>query len=331
MIQRIVLYVMLVQSALFADTWNIALDNDLLFGSDDSYTGGGVISWMSSRYEANSTEYHNGYINFIRQSVEMIPFVELSHKELHASISLQEVIITPSDINATEPNYDDLPYVGYLGSHFSLFASDDTSFDQYRFSLGIIGENSGAEWIQTKIHELINNDPPRGWDNQLGPQFMMGLGYLHGTRSYEKRLFYSVDFEWFNSYYGDVGNVLVDIGAGSMVRFGQNMPRNFIVFSTFFNNTPSQILNLDLRPDVWGWAVDMGMSANYIPYFYLFEAAKEEGYNFYTPSVVMTAKMSLNLFIQNVHMSLDLFPTGTAKENSHTSSWGRFSVSWYIQ
>jgi len=62
---------------------------------------------------------------------------------------------------------NDLPYVGYASAIFSLYQRQDARFEQFRWTLGLLGPIAGEEEIQKAFHRLINNDEPRGWRHQL--------------------------------------------------------------------------------------------------------------------------------------------------------------------
>jgi hypothetical protein len=253
---------------------------------------------------------------------------DFSGKNMSASMGIQEIVITPKNIEATQPQYDDTPYVGLLNTHYSLFVWDETVFDQYRIQLGYVGKYSGAKELQKSIHILTDSQKANGWKNQLGETFVAGLGYLRGVRSYEYAFSESARFEWFNSFYGDLGNAYIGGGVGSVVRIGVNMPRNFDVSSGLFQNAPSKMLNLQSRSENLGYSLDIGTSLNGIGYLYLYDEGERQGYDFSTPRWSITSKIGLSLYAANIHCSLELFPMFTRDKTIQESSWGRFSFGW---
>ena len=320
---------MIMSISLYGDVLHVEMDNDLIFSSDDSYTGGINITWMGDEYNKSKDGFNELYISSLSDIFGYIPYVDFDGKKLNASFSLQEIIITPSDIYSEEPNYNDMPYVGMLATHFSLYSLSNNEFEQYRITLGTIGENSYAEEIQKGIHALIGNDEPKGWHNQLGPLFIFSFGYLRGFRNYENEYSNGTTFEWFNSYFIDVGNVYIGTGGGTVIRYGKNVPRNFDVQSALFNSSPSKTLNMSCRSKELGWSVEIGTAINSIGYFYIYEESKKKGYDFNMPPIAIISKIGFSLYLEDISMSLDILPTVTKSDTSQSSSWGRLSISWH--
>jgi hypothetical protein len=315
-------------SSLHAESWHVEMDNDLLFSSDDAYTGGLNITYLGDELQSSQDGIYNTYSLAMKNLFSFILVDDFSGKNMSASMGIQEIVITPKNIEVTQPQYDDTPYVGLLNTHYSLFVWDETVFDQYRIQLGYVGKYSGAKELQKSIHILTDSQKANGWKNQLGETFVAGLGYLRGVRSYEYAFSESARFEWFNSFYGDLGNAYIGGGVGSVVRIGVNMPRNFDVSSGLFQNAPSKMLNLQSRSENLGYSLDIGTSLNGIGYLYLYDEGERQGYDFSTPRWSITSKIGLSLYAANIHCSLELFPMFTRDKTIQESSWGRFSFGW---
>jgi len=73
-----------------------------------------------------------------------------------------QLIYTPDDISIPELIVDDRPYAGWLYGAVLLQITADAATRQHAFELqlGVIGPESGAEWAQSGIHELIDDEPP---------------------------------------------------------------------------------------------------------------------------------------------------------------------------
>lgn len=330
-----IISLLLSSKLLLSDIYTFSTDNDIVFNSDNGYTAALFFAWMGDEYkQAEKDSFTYYYTSTLSNLVNYLPYVSLDGKKLNASISLQEMIVTPTDLNSTEPNTDDVAYSGTLGLHFSIYAWDAQEFDQFRISTGVVGPLSGAEQIQTYIHKITGSTEPKGWDNQLDNHFVLNFGYLKGYKSYTKKLGSNVRLEWFNSGFADFGNYYVGAGGGTLLRLGQNMPYNFDTLSALMSATSTNQINFQSRNNKLGWAISMGVYANYIAYLYNIEANKKNGIkkdiSEITNAKVLTAKVSINLFYENLETSFEIYPTRTEYDSSNAASWGRINFTWYF-
>lgn len=322
--------ILLLQNFANADVWTFSTDNDLFFQSDDAYTAGGFLSWMGDEYsQSDKDSFTYTYTSTLKSIVTALPLVDLESKKLNAAISLQEIMITPNDLSQEEPIYTDMPYSGTFAMHLSLFAWDKHEFDEYRVSMGVVGPLSGAEQLQSLVHTITGSTEAMGWDNQLGNHFYLNLGYLKGMKSYEYKLNNTTRFEWFNSYYFDVGNYYIGAGAGTLIRIGQNMPNNFNASSTLISISPTNNLNFASRNDKFGWSANLGINGDLIGYMYLQDAARDAGYDVQKQRWLINLTASVDVYYENMRASLELFPS-RGSVNDDSTSWGRISFTWYL-
>jgi hypothetical protein len=108
------------------------------------------------------------------------------------------------------------------------------------------------------------------------------------------------------------------------------MPNNYNTPSALMSISPSDNLNFTSRKNEFGWAANLGMSADLIGYMYLQEAARNEGYNLEREWGLVTLTASLELYYENMRASLNLFPSKSSSEKD-SSSWGRISFTWYLE
>ena len=328
-LQKTLFLFFLSNSFLHAQNWYMELDNDLVFSSDEAYTGGASLTYIGDTYNTSDDGVFHEYTAGMRLLVSTLLQDDLSSKKLNASIGLQHITITPSEIQKKEPLYYDIPYAGILTTHFSLFVSEEDAFEQFRISAGVIGKHAYTKEGQEWVHRVTGSQKAQGWDNQVGDIFTLGVAYLKGIRSYEKEYSDGYSFEWFNSYYADVGSAFVGGGAGTLVRFGSNVPNNFDVPTALYNHAPNKMLNIHDRNQALGWSVDVGASLNGIGYYYLYDEGKKRGYDFEQSRWILTSKLGMSLYVDNFNLSLELFPVVTRKNNVQSESWGRFSLGWH--
>lgn len=317
--------------SLAAQSWSVLLDNDILFGTDDAYTGGIQIGWMSN--ELNGTREDSFERSYIRGMSDLLtaiyPF-DLGAMRRNGAVSLQGIAITPKDTKSSTPVYDDIPYMGATSASFSLFVWNERLFHELSFSVGAVGPASGAGTAQKALHRLIGNEEPQGWDNQLGNRLLLQAGYLLGSRSYVHRFYDHYTFEWFNSIFADAGSIYVDAGGGTVLRFGRNVPGNFVEVKGFFSHSLARQLNFDARRGTWGWDVALGVGVNALGYFYLYDASKELGYEYDRAMSFVSGYFGINVYYRNLQVALEAYRSRTLEHFIRAENFGRLSLVWWI-
>ena len=126
---------------------------------------------------------------------------------------------TPEDLSVVELIPNDRPYAGWLYGAALLQITDDELRRQHSFEMqvGIIGPESGAEWIQTELHELIDSEAPLGWDNQLPTEPAVNLTYRYRRRLGGDHL------DLVPHFGANLGTLMVTGNAGATVRAGWNI------------------------------------------------------------------------------------------------------------
>ena len=107
---------------------------------------------------------------------------------LAVGFQLAQLMYSPDDIDRLPVPRDDHPFAGHLyGGAFmqrSAPLGDGPAFgrgaypggggmrvfDHLGVDIGWVGEGSGAESLQTEVHDWIGADTPRGWDQQVGDE-----------------------------------------------------------------------------------------------------------------------------------------------------------------
>ena len=316
---------------LSAQSWSLTLDNDFVFDSDGEYTGGIQAGWMSSEYNATRPgSFGHSYIRGMNDLLAGIYPFDLSGMKRSGAIGINGVAITPMDTHSKTPVYNDVPYMGEMSATFSFFIWDERHFHELSLSAGVIGPASGAAWMQKMFHRLIGNSEPQGWEHQLGNRLLLQAKYLKGTRQYTHRFSGNHILEWFNNFYADAGTLYVGAGAGTVVRFGRNVPRNFNEVSGFLSSSLVKQLELESREGTWGWDVGIGAGINAIGWFYLYEASKDLGYVYDRPSALLTGYFGVNVYYKNIQVSLEAYPSRPFERDFYVDSFGRLSMTCWL-
>ncbi len=189
----ILLFVLLVANTANAgkDPWtvNVYFENDLFSETDQNYTNGIRLSWVSP----DITSYENDprLPGWVREVNDKLHFFHDSSKGLARNlvISAGQLMYTPSTIDATELLVDERPYAGYLYVGFAYHTRSDTQLDTVEVNIGIVGPEAQGEQTQDLIHKIRAFDKFQGWDNQLKNEPGLQLVYEHKRRLFKDLLF----------------------------------------------------------------------------------------------------------------------------------------------
>jgi len=273
------LTLLFITSMLKADQYSFIFYNDFFAGTDKHFTNGMALSWIDGDADIKDENTSNAYSSFMRDAITIIPFVNNKEsKNYNAGISISQAIITPSDISEETPQYDDIPYAGYLAISFYLFQWDNNSFDEFRADIGVVGEESGAEFVQNAFHKIIGSKEAKGWDTQLGTQYTINTLYRHGDITWQRMDPNSVSMDWFNQIGLEVGNFTTDAFVTTIFRVGQNYIRNFNVHYPYLREEAA-ILKLDDDHKGFGWSFSLGLNGQALAYSYILDQAVKEGYD----------------------------------------------------
>ena len=152
----------------------IALENDVLTGSDDAYTNGFGATWVSDDLTAYD---ETSFVRRWGESWDFLPFVGDEGYTTYVSWTLGQEMHTPDDITLADPPLSDQPYAGVLYVDSVLYARSERWTHAWDLKLGVTGDASGAASIQREVHEMIGADEPMGWHTQLPTEPVINLGY----------------------------------------------------------------------------------------------------------------------------------------------------------
>lgn len=209
-----------------AGYFSFYLDNDLFGGTDEEYTNGVRLAWMSRAKKVSElTDVYRFLENFseiTRVRGKSVPWL------YNRGISLTQLMFTPGDISIPTLIENDRPYAGWLGAGFSLHAKNDEELHSLELSLGVIGEASLAENAQDTIHDFREIAKAQGWDHQLATEPTVNLHYRRTRRHFEFSTVNDlVEFDSFYRWGFDLGNAWTNLQVGHWVRFGYNLPTEF--------------------------------------------------------------------------------------------------------
>lgn len=207
-------------------TLRFTLENDLFANTDENYTNGIKLSWISP----DLTPLHNNKHSptWSAPIFDLMPSSNDLSIQRNIGFTIGQKIFTPRDIERTDLILNDRPYAGWLYFGTAFYNKTPKSLDTFEIQLGVIGPAALGEEAQNSVHRLRGFSEAKGWSNQL--QNEPGI-LLLAERKW--RIFqYSnpkthLGMDIISHLGGSVGNVLTYINTGAEFRFGWNIPSDF--------------------------------------------------------------------------------------------------------
>jgi len=213
----------------------VTVENDVATGSDNNYTNGIGMSWVSN---ATKTYDEKSFVRRWGDFWSFLPFVGKDGYRTYVAWSVAQEMHTPDDIKIANPPLDDQPYAGVLYLDNIVYAKGERATHAWQLRVGVVGPASQAENVQKWFHDVTGGDEPMGWDTQLPNEPVINIGYTGAYllargnlgKSAEWRIVPVANVGLGNYFtgagvgvYGEVGWNLVDALGGTALRQGFNV------------------------------------------------------------------------------------------------------------
>ena len=144
-----------------AERWGFSYENDLFVpgGRDQDYTYGISLSYSKASLLAAASHTPLDHLNRL---------FHVTEKGHNGGIEVGFYGFTPEDITQPSPTPGDRPFSSlvYLSTSAVQLNNHRDTVIRSQLTYGILGLGLVGQ-VQTKTHELINGDIPKGWDNQI--------------------------------------------------------------------------------------------------------------------------------------------------------------------
>ncbi|MGZ0186944.1 MAG: lipid A deacylase LpxR family protein [Alphaproteobacteria bacterium] len=163
-------------------TWSFTVENDIIAGTDRDYTNGALVSYVGPSNDLPLAG------RIVRDNLDWLTTAQ----KWHMTYGVGQNMYTPQDITASSPDPTDRPYAGFLYGSIGIAADRRDSegearqLDVLALDVGIVGNGSLAEETQKLVHKVINDQRPRGWDEQLKTEVAFRLLYERNWRASQK-------------------------------------------------------------------------------------------------------------------------------------------------
>lgn len=208
-------------------TTNLYFENDLFGETDQQYTNGTRLSWISP--DLSSYIDDPSLPDWLSRVNQRLKLLHSGQRGLQRNlvISLGQLIFTPEDKQATGLIEDDRPYAGYLYLTFGYHMRTSSRLDSVELGAGIVGPESKAEQIQDEIHEWRDIEKFQGWDNQLKNEPALNVLYERKQKYRLPALSYRLEQDVIAHGGVSLGNVGTYLNAGGEYRIGWQLPDDF--------------------------------------------------------------------------------------------------------
>jgi len=210
----------------YPEVFNVYYENDLFAGTDNNYTNGIKLSWVS----ANLADYINDPClpKWVRQLNRFSQTLQPGAFETrNMVVSFGQSMYTPTDNARSDLIANDRPYAGWLYLGFAYNARNAREMDTVEIDIGMVGPASLARQSQNTIHDWRGIDRFNGWDNQLNNE--LGIQFVK-ERKNKVLVISRADAPKIDAitHYGfSLGNVKTYLNAGLEMRIGSYLPDDF--------------------------------------------------------------------------------------------------------
>jgi lipid A 3-O-deacylase len=209
------------------------LENDVFTGSDDSYSNGAALSWVSGPTDAYGED------TVVRRWSALWSFLPgvanpnstNENGVNYVSWTVLQEIHTPSDIARVTPDPRDQPYSGYLLADFNIYSLYDNWGQVWNLRLGLVGPSARAAQTQRAVHKVIDSVIPQGWDSQIKDEPVLNIGYTAGYKLIERQLSEQASWRITPLATAEAGTYSTTVAGGFVAELGWNLPSSLGICS----------------------------------------------------------------------------------------------------
>ena len=208
-----------------SSTFSILFENDLFGDTDQQYTNGVQIGWMSP--DLTRFAQADRVPNWLLPVVAKLPWINEPDTQRNVGFSLGQKIFTPENTQRSKLVTDDRPYAGWLYGGLIFTSKIANRMDMFELQFGIIGPAAQAEEAHNFIHDLRDLEKAGGWSNQLDNEPGLALIYERKWRPLKSDNSTGFGYDVITHAGAAVGNVFTYANAGVETRIGWNLPGDF--------------------------------------------------------------------------------------------------------
>ena len=208
-----------------ASTLIITEENDFFAGTDEQYTNGIKLTWISGDLKKYAEDDRLPF--FVLPYLRALPFVNEPGQQYNVALSMGQNMYVPRNTQIETAQPDDRPYAGWTYISLALHAKTATQLDSFETSIGIVGPSARAGETQNNYHTLMGFKRVEGWRNQIHDEPGLILSWQRTLRAQRIDLGRDVAWDVLPHARVTVGNVQTHAAAGFETRIGYRLPWDF--------------------------------------------------------------------------------------------------------
>jgi hypothetical protein len=207
-------------------TVTITEENDLFTGTDNNYTNGTKVQWISGDISLYTKDHQlSKALQLFLRGLPM--FLDQPGMEYNLGVTVGQVIFTPRDTHTAVYLPTQRPYAGWSYLSLALYAKTAYQLDIIETSFGIVGPSSLGGEAQNLTHRIWGTKEAQGWKHQLQDEPTLQLAWNRTLRTYRHDFDSHMAFDLLPHFGATVGNAMILANAGFEMRFGYNLPWDF--------------------------------------------------------------------------------------------------------
>jgi len=207
--------------------FTFTFENDLFVGEDNGYTNGMGITFGQGPFSEFNDDNLPRWLHWISKDLHIS---NMENKSRGVAHMIFQRLQTPNDITADTLIEDDVPYVGLIAWQGTLYAWDEDVSDQLSFYLGAVGPVALGKAKQKNVHDLLDSDNPRGWDEQIDNELIVNVEVKRLWKLF-RSTGSGVQYDILMLAGAGLGNLQSAAKAGFAARWGNSLHRSFTTFS----------------------------------------------------------------------------------------------------
>lgn len=146
---------------------------------------------------------------------------------LRKLFGIRNLIYTPMDISIPTPQPWDRPWAGLTGGTYTEWELTKGEFTTRQWLLGVVGDWSQSDNIQTWFHKVTGSAKPMGWANQIPNEPILNYTWNRFNSIWSVGDIHEWGVDLTRRYGYSAGNAFVN-GEGSLLcRAGWNVPADY--------------------------------------------------------------------------------------------------------
>ena len=222
---------------------SFTFENDFFAGYDQHYTNGVQLAFLVD----------------LNKSPQWLQSMSADPRMV---VAVGQRIYTPTNTDIATPDPNDRPYAGWAYVMGDLRTSAAPTIDHLSVTVGVVGPASGARQTQNGVHRMLGEARSKGWDTQLRNQPTFMVGYERAWPAVWQGTFGSHQMDLGVRAGGNIGTPLTYVEAGTVIRFGANLPTDLPVTHVSLG-PPRDGYRGTTR---FGWYVWLGLDAHAVAY-----------------------------------------------------------------